>query len=366
MAGTGTALDPWLIESTADLQNIGKAHANSANWADGKDTAGAATTKYNTWTMAGYYKLTADLDWATHHTANFKPIGHASGNSFTDFSGHIDGDGHSISNILISQASDGYVAFIASLRGSVTKLKLLNISATGNVLVGGIAGSNQNTGVISYCSVSGAVSGLQGIGGIAGYNEDGANILFCKNTASITASGATSQAGGIAGYNEDSSIVADCYSEGTITGSSSSASTTGGLIGGNIRGIIRRSYSTGSVPVSSISTGGLVGGVGDPYESTNNFFDYETADRSTSATGTAKTTSQMKTLSTFTGWDIVAKAAYDDEVWFIDEGNDYPRLGWENAASEPEAPAYIPRTVGVPSYRHIIRGGGPRRIGFWR
>jgi hypothetical protein len=36
--------------------------------------------------------------------------------------------------------------------------------------------------------------------------------------------------------------------------------------------------------------------------------------------------------------DIVEKADYDGEIWFIDDGNDYPRLGWQY----PEPPPLDP------------------------
>jgi hypothetical protein len=38
----------------------------------------------------------------------------------------------------------------------------------------------------------------------------------------------------------------------------------------------------------------------------------------------------MKTLATFTGagWDMVAVESYNNEVWYINDGNEYPHLGW--------------------------------------
>jgi hypothetical protein len=69
------------------------------------------------------------------------------------------------------------------------------------------------------------------------------------------------------------------------------------------------------------------------------FWDIETTGQSTSAGGTGKTTTQMKTKSTFTstGWDFTTP------VWIIDEGNDYPRLWWQNHA--PVANAGQDQTV---------------------
>jgi len=50
--------------------------------------------------------------------------------------------------------------------------------------------------------------------------------------------------------------------------------------------------------------------------------------------GIGKTTIEMQTESTFTntGWDFVGETANGTEdIWWIDEGQDYPRLWWEAA-----------------------------------
>ena len=45
-----------------------------------------------------------------------------------------------------------------------------------------------------------------------------------------------------------------------------------------------------------------------------------------------KTTAEMQTASTFldAGWDFVGETKNGTEdLWWIDEGKDYPRLWWE-------------------------------------
>ena len=47
---------------------------------------------------------------------------------------------------------------------------------------------------------------------------------------------------------------------------------------------------------------------------------------------TGKTTAEMQMESTFTdtGWDFVDETANGaEDIWWIDEGNDYPSLWWE-------------------------------------
>jgi len=48
--------------------------------------------------------------------------------------------------------------------------------------------------------------------------------------------------------------------------------------------------------------------------------------------GTGKTTAEMQTAKTFldAGWDFVGETINGtDDIWWILEGQDYPRLWWE-------------------------------------
>jgi hypothetical protein len=50
-----------------------------------------------------------------------------------------------------------------------------------------------------------------------------------------------------------------------------------------------------------------------------------------SAGGTGKTTTEMQTSSTFfeADWDFIGETANGaEEIWWINEGNGYPRLWW--------------------------------------
>ena len=67
---------------------------------------------------------------------------------------------------------------------------------------------------------------------------------------------------------------------------------------------------------------------------TSSFWDTETSGQSTSDGGTGKTTAEMQTAFTFldAGWDFVNETANGTEdIWWILEGQDYPRLWWEDA-----------------------------------
>jgi hypothetical protein len=65
------------------------------------------------------------------------------------------------------------------------------------------------------------------------------------------------------------------------------------------------------------------------------FWDIETSGSTVSLDGGAgKTTAEMQKVQTFldAAWDFVGETANGTEdIWWIDEGKDYPRLWWEAA-----------------------------------
>jgi hypothetical protein len=74
--------------------------------------------------------------------------------------------------------------------------------------------------------------------------------------------------------------------------------------------------------------------VGDNWNDsiTLSFWDREASGQTTSDGGTGKTTAEMQTAKTFldAGWDFVDETANGTEdIWWILEGQDYPRLWWE-------------------------------------
>ncbi len=100
-----------------------------------------------------------------------------------------------------------------------------------------------------------------------------------------------------------------------------------------------RGSSTGTVN-GNASVGGLVGNnydvLGGMGSTTSSFWDIETSGQASSAGGTGKTTAEMQTASTFleAGWDFMGDAENGTEdVWWINEGQDYPRL-WRELIPE--------------------------------
>jgi hypothetical protein len=98
----------------------------------------------------------------------------------------------------------------------------------------------------------------------------------------------------------------------------------------NSLGSIKNCYATGSVTGVN-RFGGLVGQniFGEIVAS---FWDIETSGVTSSNAGVGKRTAEMQTASTFleAGWDFMDETENGTEdIWWIDEGRDYPRLWWE-------------------------------------
>lgn len=128
------------------------------------------------------------------------------------FCGTFDGGGHTISGLLIRDSASEIGLFRHVERGAVIK----NLTVTGTVspsgsgdMVGGIAGIN--CGTVTSCNFRGSVSGNDSVGGIAGKNEETGVISGCGSSAAVLAE---SSAGGIAGTNLG--VIIDCSNSGSI------------------------------------------------------------------------------------------------------------------------------------------------------
>jgi hypothetical protein len=234
------------------------------------------------------------------------------------FSGSFDGNGFCIRNVSIQGGR--HLGLIGILQaGVVTNLGLENISVEGTgYYVGGLVGSNDD-GSIATSYSTGTVSGSGYVGGLVGYNWG--SIASSYSTGTV--SGTRGYVGGLVGYNGGS--IASSYSTGTVSGDED----VGGLVGRN-GGSITSSYSSGAVSGTS-DVGGLLGS-GSHRGVTACFWDIETSGQTTSAAGTGRTTSEMQTAGTFleAGWDFVDETANGtNDIWWILEGRDYPRLWWQ-------------------------------------
>jgi hypothetical protein len=271
------------------------------------------------------------------------------------------------------QGADYVGALVGTLvGGTVTDCHIEAGSVHGNTNVGGLVGSG---GRIVRCSVQevevvagkfwasagglaataaeivdcrvtgGLVRGNSNVGGLAAYMTGGTISGCCTATRVEAAQEGLSLGlaiGGLVGNN--SGTIENSYSTSSVTQGNAAnliaffPSGAGGLVGYN-RGTIRLSYSAGVVVAST--GGGFFGmpftveglaGLGWGGVIDRSFWDMETSGQATSAGGMGKTTAEMQTASTFldAGWDFIDETANGTEdIWWIDEGKDYPRLRWE-------------------------------------
>lgn len=153
--------------------------------------------------------LEADIDLSG---TSWTPIGQGmrSGSGLAEggksFSGTLDGNGKTVSNLTFSGAygDDNAFGLIGVLNGGVVKdLTLANVSVnvTDGECVGAVAGLMINGATVSGVTVeSGSVTAVRGNGGIVGRMTVSGTIENCNNHASITATSVTSgNVGGIVG-----------------------------------------------------------------------------------------------------------------------------------------------------------------------
>lgn len=234
----------------------------------------------------------------------------------TPFSGVFDGNGHTISHLTIVGQSYlglfgqlGYSARISNLR-----LEMINVNGT-DVYIGGLVGVNR--GIITTSYSNGTISGYWSVGGLVGINYS--RITMSCNIGTVNG---VSNVGGLVGFNRNT--VATSYSTSSVSG----VENIGGLVGRS-QGSITASYSTG-VTTGNDNVGGLVGFNNGSIATS--FWDIQTSGKAISAGGTGKTTIEMQTADTFldVGWDFIDETENGTEdIWWILEGQNYPRLLWE-------------------------------------
>jgi len=256
------------------------------------------------------------------------------------FGGSFEGDGCVISNLHIQgNANLGLFGRLGSgAEVSYLGLEAVDVNGAGifaGASVGGLAGSNLGRIITSYCT--GTVSGGIAVGGLVGWS-DGAAVEYCYSTAAVSGGVCV---GGLLGCN--AGAVGNCYATGSVTG----MRYVGGLIGENGRKSggaevapddrVLNCYSAGPLWGNEY-VGGLIGMRWEGWGSHTCFWDVESSLLATSGgKETGLTTAEMQTASTFieAGWDFVGEGANGtDDIWWILEGVDYPRLWWESADAE--------------------------------
>ncbi len=325
MAGNGTSNSPWEITNADELN----------------------TMRY--WPSSCYI-LKNNIDISSYGS------GYDLGRGWLPFvfSGTLDGDGHTVSNLYINRPDTDYVGLFSTLGGTVSNLTLSGIQVTGENKVGGLAGNctgkaqncvcsgavtgtsmgeNRGTGgligdatgtgaAVSGCAFSGTVTGSgDDTGGLVGYLRGGAKVTLCRYFGSVSG---TNFVGGLVGQIYSGAAVSSSYAEANVSGSD----YIGGLFGLVNSASASGCYACGRLTIgSTYYHGGIVGAT---YSSTVSSC-YYNGEISGYYGNNGKTSPQMVRRDTYDGWDFTT-------VWAIDEGSSYPYLRDNTQSLHPAPP----------------------------
>ncbi|MCI5133887.1 MAG: hypothetical protein D3920_02210, partial [Candidatus Electrothrix sp. AW2] len=335
--------------------------------------------------LAGTYYLANNIDCAGFDSGDgkgFMPIG----NETMPFTGTFNGQGYTISNLLIDRPDQTYYVGLFGFAGKhdgsagaeISHVNLTGLEITGNSHVGGLfgqlyystvidvhsegyvqgvaalggLGGDARYSTITNVSSSGLVDGYYGgslsrifYGGLLGGNEktelscssSDADVvgnyrvggLVGHNSGTVRSSFATGmvqglyRVGGLAGENVGGTI-SDCFSTGNVNGFSGSHEL-GGLVGLQYQSnaVIENSYATGEVTGGVTNMKGVLG-MKMAGTCSGTYWDMVTSAVTSDSCGSSGlSTAEMQTQSTFVGWDF-------DTVWTM---NDYPELQCTPASS---------------------------------
>ncbi|MCU0431638.1 MAG: hypothetical protein MUF42_16880 [Cytophagaceae bacterium] len=298
--GSGTAGDPYRIANKSDLKYISE-HDNT--WAfHFRQTADIVFTAADFQAGGDHYEF----------GFGFRPIAITS----QRFTGSYDGNGHTIENLLINRPTYNLVGLFGTIHSTSTinNVHLVNATITGGDKTAALVA--ESFGTVVNCSSSGTVNGATDTGGLVGINMGG-SISKSYSSASVTG---YHNVGGLLGNasftGSINSTVDNCYATGSLT----ATNYVGGLIGWLYTGTVDNCYATGSITAHPAADRGGITSYNSYATVTNCFWDMDASSEPSTftGTGTGKTTAQMQTQSTFTGWDFT-------NIWEI-QASAYPTL----------------------------------------
>ncbi|MFD2531777.1 hypothetical protein [Gracilimonas halophila] len=287
--GSGTEADPYQIETWEHLHNV-RSNLNA------------------------HFKMNNDLDENSIGYRNYVDTSTASwtfGSGWEPifgFNGYFNGNHKIIKGLKIESDTNLEIGLFGTTgtNAIIANIALLDVTIDGH-RVGGLVG--ENSGTINSSYINGFLWGKVYVGGLVGSNFG--NISNSMVIGIVGHAYEAQDAGGLVGYNS-----------GRIAYSLVSVSMT--------------TYSTmaeGQIGVLVGYTGGTNG------EVISSFWDSDKTSVEVSSGGTAKTTAELKKLSTYTdaGWDFTEETG----VWAIEQGNrsSYPYLKsfvYDQAGTVPE------------------------------
>lgn len=207
--GTGTAEDPYLISSVAQLEYL-------------RDKSNEGSASYT-----AHAQLVNDIDLDYASASSWIPISKS-----YSFVGTFDGNGHCIKNLYSSFYQGGFVGLFGDVRGGTIK----------NLTVEGV--------IESSCSNQGMIAGFSA----------GTNYYNCVAKGRINTNGSSSYVGGIVGKTTKTSssnpVVQGCASYVDIV---SNGKYTAGLVGMADYGITMENCANYGNVTGKANVGGLMG-----------------------------------------------------------------------------------------------------------
>lgn len=315
LTGSGTAGDPFVIDSVEDMLSYMHPFNNAYYWSEGVHTLLGADIY-----LDGEVFVSALISPDTDHLTNgFQGVG---------FAGQFNGAGHVIANVNINTKNDedtannnaDFLGFFGMILegGRVSDLGIENISIRSGKYshrAGGLCGRT-NGGTISGCYVTGNVSvgkDSDNIGGFCGINNGGV-ISDCYAMCDIEGRSTLSDSLGVF-CGKNSGSIARCYSAGRVVTAGESLYLAG-FCGFNNGGIIEDSFWDAEVLEWQ-----LLG--------------YNGTDPGMGLAGLDTAGMQSGNTYLTAGWDFVDETVNGvDDIWKIRDGVSYPHVSWRSVVGD--------------------------------
>lgn len=280
-------------------------------------------------TIPSGFASVAEFKLAMTTGEGWEPIGDPTPNPWIAFKGTLNGNHFAIKNLFINRTEEYYVGFFSIMEGvlgkiaEVRNLKFIDPNLKGAYCVAPISAVSNHCRIEKCATIGGMVEGNDwSIGGLIGESFGGCIATSCF-TKNVTING--NDSGGVGGFLGAGQVFCDnCYSLGCNildTAPGTYPGYYGGFVGYSAADSFLNCYA---VNQGNILDGGFAG---------SEFFDASATNcyhaGPDNLIGTMKTEEELKDISTFDLWDISTIENYTVEIWKIDNGNDYPILGWE-------------------------------------
>ncbi|MDR0768179.1 MAG: hypothetical protein LBE57_07140, partial [Methanosarcinales archaeon] len=215
--GEGTQLNPFIIEDAADLTAI-NSHLGSCF------ILGQNITLTGEWT----------------------PIGSLA----NPFTGRLDGNGKTISNLTINSTSPYVGLFSCTSGASITNLTLESAVVQSTASNSGALAGQANNTIFDNITITGDIKGNSQVGGLAGF------VVSNSTISNSFAAGNVSGNGTVGGFVGD--VYSSTISNSSAVGNVSGAGSTGGFVGYAFEPTISNSFFIGNVSGSEL-VGGFIG-----------------------------------------------------------------------------------------------------------